>query len=107
MIEQITPASFKVANLQGRLQKGSVHVNQLKQYSTYDDPQIDPPPQNNSRINSPNPAPGPQTLFSESHGTGDTELVDGILPNNSRNTTPDHVEGLEEINPLPDLTEFQ
>ena len=29
------------------------------------------------------------------------------MPNNSRNTTTDHVEDLEEINPLTDLTESQ
>ena len=79
----------------------------MKQYFTYDEPPIDPPPQNNFKGNAPNPAPGPQTLFTESPGTGDTELVDGILPYNSRNITPDHVEDLEEINPLPDLTESQ
>ena len=105
LIEQIAPVSFEVANLQGKLQKDSILVNRMKQYFTYDEPPIDPPPQNNFKGNSPNPAPGPQTLFTESPGTGDTELVDGILPYNSRNITPDHVEDLEEINPLPDLTE--
>ena len=29
------------------------------------------------------------------------------MPNNYRNITPDHVEDLEEISPLPDLTESQ
>ena len=37
-----------VANLQGKLQKGSVHVNRMKQYFTYDDPPTDPLPHNNS-----------------------------------------------------------
>ena len=106
LIEQITPV-FKVANLQGKLQKDPILVNRMKQYFTYDEPPIDPPPQNNFKENSPNPAPGPQTLFRESPGTGDMELVDGILPNNSRHTTSDHVEDLQEINTLPDLTESQ
>ena len=74
LIEKITPVSFKVDSLQGKLQKDSILVNRMKQYFTYDEPPIDPPPQNNL----PNPAPGPQTLFTESPGTGDTELVDGI-----------------------------
>ena len=30
-----------------------------------------------------------------------------MLPNNSYNTSTDHIEDLEEINPLPDLTESQ
>ena len=36
--DQITPVSFKVTNLPGKLQKGSVHVNQMKQHFKYDDP---------------------------------------------------------------------
>ena len=68
---------------------------------------IDPPPQNNSKGNSPNPALGPKTLFTEPPGTEDTKLVDGILPNSFSNTTIDQVEDLEEINSLPDLTESQ
>ena len=36
--DQITPASFKVTDLQGKLQKGSVHVNQMKQHFKYDYP---------------------------------------------------------------------
>ena len=107
MIDQVTPVSFKVANLQGKLQKGSIHVNRIKQYFTYDDPPIDPLPQNNSAGNSPNPTPKPQNLFAELPGTEDTELVHDILSNTSRNVATDHVEGLEEINPLPDLTESQ
>ena len=94
-----------VANLQGKLQKGSIHVNLTKQYFTYDDPPIDPPPQNNFKGRSRNPVPGLQKLFTEPLGTEDTVLVDSTLPNNSRNTTPDHFEDLEKVNPLPDFTE--
>ena len=43
LIEQITPVSFKVANLQGKLQKSSIHVNRMKQYFTYDDPPTNSP----------------------------------------------------------------
>ena len=57
LIDQVTPVSFKVANLQEKLQKASIHAKQMKQYFTYDDPRIDPPPQNNSTGNSPNPTP--------------------------------------------------
>ena len=76
LIEQVAPVFFTVANIQGKLQKGSIQVNQMKQYFTYDDPPIDPPPQNNSKENSPNPAPGSQILFTEHPGTKDTKLVD-------------------------------
>ena len=51
--------------------------------------------------------PESQNLFTEPPGTEDTELVDDVLPNDSRNTTRDHVEDLEEIDPLPDLMESQ
>ena len=37
LVHQVTPASSKVCNLQGKLQKGSVHVNLMKQYFSYDD----------------------------------------------------------------------
>ena len=39
LTDQATPVSFKV---------GSIHVNRMKQYSTYDNPPIDPPSQSNS-----------------------------------------------------------
>ena len=32
LVDQVTPVSSKVTNLQGKLQKGSVHVNQMEQY---------------------------------------------------------------------------
>ena len=51
--------------------------------------------------------PGSQNLFTEPPGTEDTELVVGVLPNDTRNTTRHHVEDLEEIDPLPDLMESQ
>ena len=66
-----------------------------------------PPTRNNSTETSHNPTPRPKNLFSEPPATGDTVLVDGILPTNSRNTTTHHVENLAEINPLPDLAESQ
>ena len=69
-------------------------------------PKIILPPQNNSTENSSNPTTRRQNLFAEP-GTEDTELVDGISPNNSNNTTTDHAEDLKEVNPLPDLTGSQ
>ena len=45
--------------------------------------------------------------MTEPPGTEDTELLDIILPNNSRKTTPDRLEDLEKINPLPIFTEPQ
>ena len=59
LIEQITPVSFKVANLQGKLQKSSIHVNRMKQDFTYDDPPTDSPPHNNSNEPPPSPTPYP------------------------------------------------
>ena len=99
LIDQVTPVSFKVANLQRKLQKGSIHVKQMKQYFTYDDPPINPPLQNNSTGNSPNPTPEPQNLFTEPPGTEDTELVYDALPNNSRHIATDHIEDLEGKTP--------
>ena len=68
---------------------------------------ITPPPQNNSTGTSPNFPPRSRNLFTEPPATDNTVLVDGILPTNSRNTTTNHVENLVEVNPLPDLAEFQ
>ena len=85
----ITPVSLKVANLQGKLQKGSIHVNQMKQYFTYDDPPIDSHPHNNSNEPSPSSTLYPQALVTE--------------PPSAESTTPDAVEALKELSPLPDL----
>ena len=79
----------------------------MKQYFTYDDPPIDPPPQSNSPGNSPNPTPAPQNLFTELPGTENIELAHDNLPDTSRNIATAHVDELEEILPLPDLTETQ
>ena len=62
-------------------------------------PEITPLPQNNFTETSPNPTPRPKNLFKESSATGDTVLVDGILPFNSRNTTANRVENLAEYTP--------
>ena len=43
LLDQITPVSFKVTNLQGNLQKGSVQNNRMKQFCAYDDPLIELP----------------------------------------------------------------
>ena len=67
-------------------------------------PQSTPlPPQSNSPGNSPNPTPTPQH-FTELPTTTDTELVQ---PDRSCNVAPDHVDNLEEIQPLPDIMEVQ
>ena len=103
----IPAVSFKITNLQGKLQKGSIHVSRMKQCFTYGDPPIDPPAQSNSTGNSPDATPKPQNLFTEPASTEDIELADGILANNSRNIARNHVDDLEEINPLPHLTQPQ
>ena len=37
-MDQIITVFFKVTSLQEKLRKGSVHINRMKQYFTYDDP---------------------------------------------------------------------
>ena len=104
LVDQVTPVSFKVCNLQGKPQKGSVHVNRMKQYFSYDDPPIDPPLQSNSPENSPNPTPTPHYLFTKLPTTEDTELVQS---DTSCNVATDHKDNLEGTQPLPDLTKVQ
>ena len=74
--------SLKVANLQGKLQRHSIHANRMKQ---------------------PSPTPCPQALVTEPPCTEHTQLADSILSRHSSNTTPDTVEVLQELNPLPDF----
>ena len=107
LVDQVTPVSFKVCNIQGKLQKGSVHVNQMKQYFSYDDPPINPPPKSNSPGNSPNLTSAPQNVFTRLPATEDTELVHDNLPETSRNIATDREDNLGETQPLPDLTELQ
>ena len=107
LVDEVTPVSFKVCNLQGKLQKGLVLVNRMKQYFSYDDPPIDPPPQSNSPGNSPNLTPVSQNLFTELLATEDTKRVQDNFPDTSCNVATDHVDNLEEIQPSPDLTETQ
>ena len=66
-----------------------MHVNRMKQYFTYDEPPTDCPPYINSNEPSPSPTPYPQALVTE--------------PPSIESTTPDAVEVLNELNPLPDL----
>ena len=101
-INQITPVSFEVTNLQGKLQKGTVHVNRMKQYFTFDDPQIHSPPQYNSTGNSPENNQEQLQLFKETLGNKDIDFGDGILPNNCRHIITNYIEDLGEINPLPE-----
>ena len=75
----------------------------MKQYFTYDDPPTDSPPHNNSNEPSPSPTSCPQALVTEPPSTEKTQRADIILSHDSRNTTPDAVEALQELNPLPDL----
>ena len=90
---------------QGKLQKGSVHVNRIKQYFSFDDDSpIDSPPQTNSLENSSNLTLTPQHLFTELPITKDAELVQ---PDTSCNVAPNHGDNLEKIQSLPDSTEFQ
>ena len=104
LVNQITPVSFKVCNLQGKLQKCSMHLIQMKQYFSYDHSPIDPLPQSNSPGTSLNPTPTPHHLFTEIPTAGDTEL---FQPDTSCNVATDHKDNLEEIQPLPDLTKVQ
>ena len=69
---RITTVSFIVANLQGKLQKGSKHVNRKKQYFTYDDPPTNPLHHNNSNETSLSPASSSSDLFTEPPTTEDT-----------------------------------
>ena len=63
LVNQITPVSFKVCNLQGKLQKCSVRLIQMKQYFSYDHSPIDPLPRSNSPGTSLNPTPHPTTYL--------------------------------------------
>ena len=88
--DQITPVFFKVFNLPGKLQKGSVHVNQMKQHFKYDDPpQYDPietlPEENYELLESP----------AESCENIEMKFPDIFLEN--------YIEKLAEINLLPEL----
>ena len=79
LIEQITPVSFKLVNVQGKLQKGSIHVNCMKQYFTYDDPPTNSPPHNSSNETSSSSTPCPKAAVTEPSSTGKTQLAD-IVP---------------------------
>ena len=114
LADQVTPVSFKVCNLQGKLQKGSVRVSRMKQYFSFDDPPIDLPPQSNSPENSPNPAPTPHYLFRKLPTTEDTETLQPdtscnelVQSDTSCNVATDHEDNLEGTQPLPDLTKVQ
>ena len=72
LIDRITKVSFIVANLQRKLQKGSIHVNRKKQYFTYDDPPTNPLHHNNSNETSLSPASSSWDLFTEPPTTEDT-----------------------------------
>ena len=99
-----TPVSVKVTNLQGKLQKGSVHINRIKQYFTYNDPPINSPLQHNPPGNPPEENYEPLELFIESPGNKEIELAENMLPNYSQNVITNHVEHLEEINLSPEFT---
>ena len=88
--DQITPVSFKVTDLQGKLQKGSVHMNQMKQHFKYDyPPQYNPtgifPEENYEPLESP----------AESCENREMKFPDIFLEN--------YIEKLAEINLLPKL----
>ena len=89
---------------QGELQKGSVHVNWMKQYFTFDDPLINSPPQRNPRENPPEEIYKLLELFTESPCNREIELSHNVFPDNSRNLITNHIEDLEEITTLPELT---
>ena len=73
----------------------------MKQYFKYDDPPIDSPTQRNSTGN---PPEDNQESLQNLLTIEEIELADGILPNNSQNVITNHIEDLEKINPLPELT---
>ena len=76
----------------------------MKQYFTYDDPPIESPPERKSIGNQLEDDHEPMDLFTESPGNRQIEIADALLPNNSQNVITYHIEALEEINPLPELT---
>lgn len=41
LVEQVTPVSFKVTNVQGKLTTGTVHVSRMKQYYPGDEQPLD------------------------------------------------------------------
>ena len=104
LIDQVTPVSLKCTNIQKNLQKGSVHVNRMKQCFTYDGPAIDSPPQCNPTGNTPEENYEPLELFTESPGNRNIGLADNMLPNNSQNVTTNHIEDLTKINLLAELS---
>ena len=73
----------------------------MKQYFIYDDPPIDSPTQRNSTGN---PPEDNQESLHNLLTIEEIELANGILPNNSQNVITNHIEDLEKINPLPELT---
>ena len=104
LVDQFSPVSVKVTNLQGKLQKSLVHINRIKQYFAYDDPPINSPSQHNPPGNPPEENYEPLGLFIESPGNIEIELAENMLPNNSQNVITNHIEHLEEINLLPEFT---
>ena len=88
--DQITPVSFKVTNLPGKLQKGSVHVNQMKQHFKYDDPS-----QYNPTETLPEEDYEPLESPAESCENIEMKFPDIFLEN--------YIEKLAEINLLPEL----
>ena len=76
----------------------------MKQCFTYDDPPIGSPPQCKPTGKAPEENYELLELFAESPGNKNVELADNMLPNNPKNVITNHIEGLEEINPLPKLT---
>ena len=102
LVDQVNLVSFEFTNLQEKLQKGSVHVNRMKQYFTCDDPPIDSPRRRNSTGNPPEDDHESLELFTDSHDNRVIELVDGILPNNAQHDSGS-TEQLKEINTLPEL----
>ena len=75
----------------------------MKQCFTYDDPPIGSPPQCKPTGNAPEENYELLELFTESPGNKNIDLAGNMLPNNSKNVIKNHIEGLEEINPLPKL----
>ena len=84
-VDQVIPVSFKGANLLRKLQKGSVHINRMKEYFTYDDPPIDSPPQPNSTGEPSEDNYKLLELFTESPDDGQIGLVDSMLLSNPQN----------------------
>ena len=102
LVDQVTSLSFKVTNSQGKLQKGSVHVNRMKQYMLH--MMILRSTRHFNVTLHETHLKKTTNCWDYLQNLLEIEFTDGIFPNNSQSRITNHTEDLEEINPLPELT---